>query len=334
MARRLRAVLTAVFKASGRGSRTLRAASNNNMLYAGIALAAMTDVMALQLFVSIMAVVLFLPSSGDPMGKAPPDRLQLWPLRPQERVWLRLLSPFLNPLSWILLAAFFWKRIHWDLWLFVAAAFAAGFILPSLRAGNAPPRWTPTLPGPLRMLVRKDFRQVLFSLDLYCALLIAAPAFFFRLGGRLPETAGAPLTMLVLIILSTCAQTLFGLDGDAGMTRYRLLPLAGWRILFAKGAAYLFWILLVTLPLHPAAGLAGGLAALALGQFFALRARTPQLRWRFRASASFASSLGVMGAAILASGLVIQLGAPWILAAAALYAASLWHCGRLLDRAV
>lgn len=330
MARRLRAVLTAVFKASGRGSRTLRAASNNNMMYAGIALAAMTDVMTLAMFATVMALVIFLPSSSDPLAKAPQDRLQLWPLERSERLSLRALSPLLNPLSWILIAAFFWKRIHWDLWLFVAAAFAIGFALPSIK--NTSLHWTPTIPGSWRMLVRKDFRQIISSLDLYCALLIAAPALFFRVQGRLPEAAGAPLTMLVLIMMSTCAQTLFGLDGDVGMTRYRLLPIAGWRILFAKGVAYLFWILLVTAPLHPLAGLAGGLAALALGQFFSIRARTPQLRWRFRASASFASSLGVMGAAILASGLIIQLGPQWILAAIALYVASLWHCGRTLHK--
>ena len=329
MARRLRAVLTAVFKASGRGSRTLRAASNNNMMYAGIALAAMTDVMALAMFATVMALVIFLPSSGDPLAKAPPERLQLWPLEKSERLWLRALSPLLNPLSWILIAAFFWKRIHWDLWLFVAAAFTLGFTLPSIKNTSF---WTPSIPGPLRMLVRKDFRQILTSLDLYCALLIAAPALFFRLQGRLPDAAGAPLTMLVLIMMSTCAQTLFGLDGDPGMTRYRLLPIAGWRMLFAKGVAYLFWILLVTAPLHPVAGLAGGLASLATGQFFSIRARTPQLRWRFRASASFASSLGVMGSAILAAGVVIQLGPAWIFAAIALYAASLWHCGQTLHK--
>ena len=84
--------------------------------------------------------------------------------------------------------------------------------------------------------------------------------------------------------------------------------------------------------LRIASDLAGGLASLATGQFFSIRARTPQLRWRFRASASFASSLGVMGSAILAAGVVIQLGPAWIFATIALYAASLWHCGQTLHK--
>jgi hypothetical protein len=35
------------------------------------------------------------------------------------------------------------------------------------------------------------------------------------------------MTILVMLAISTHAQTLFGLDGDGGMARYRLLPVPG-----------------------------------------------------------------------------------------------------------
>ena len=51
------------------------------------------------------------------------------------------------------------------------------------------------------------------------------------------------------------------------MTRYRLLPLRGWQILLAKDVAFLGVLLLLTLPLDARAGLAFGLAALAIGRY-------------------------------------------------------------------
>jgi hypothetical protein len=64
------------------------------------------------------------------------------------------------------------------------------------------------------------------------------------------------MTIMVMLALSTCAQTLFGLDGDGGMTRYRLLPVPGWQILAAKDVPFLLASLVMTLPLAPSAGLA------------------------------------------------------------------------------
>jgi len=60
-----------------------------------------------------------------------------------------------------------------------------------------------------------------------------------------------PLTLVVMLTISTCAQSLFGLDGDGGLTRYRLLPIAGWQILAAKDLTFLLMALLLTLPLSP-----------------------------------------------------------------------------------
>ncbi len=328
---RLRAILVAVLKASGRGGKSVGAASNNNMMYAGLALAAMTDVQALVFFVSMMALVIFLPSSGDPLAKAPKDRVELWPLEPPERIWLRLITPWMNPLTWLLFAGLLWRRIGWDLWAFVAGFFLLGFLLPYMTIPiNL--TWAPGVPGAWRQLIRKNFREFWTALDLYCALLMSLPALFFRLRGSLPDAAHAPLTLMILLMMSTCAQTLFGLEGEGGMTRYRLLPLPGWRILAAKGIAYLTVILILTAPLSPLGGLAGGLVALSTGQYIAMIRRAPQSKWRFRASDSFGSSLAVMIPMLLAAGAVVQLGPVWILPCLGTYLVSLWRCGHMLER--
>jgi hypothetical protein len=222
-----------------------------------------------------------------------------------------------------------WKRISWGLWTFAAGFFLCGFIGSSLRM---PGVWVPKIPlGVLTQIVRKDVRQLLTALDLYCALLIAAPVLYFRLTGKLPESAHVPLTGLLIIIMSTMALTLFGLDGESGMTRYRLWPLAGWRILGAKGIAYLLLMLLVTLPLAPAGGLAGGLIALAVGQFISVEQMIPQSRFRFRASSPFAYSLAQMILALFGFAAVAQLGVMWLAPCIAAYAVSLWFCGRRLS---
>jgi hypothetical protein len=183
--------------------------------------------------------------------------------------------------------------------------------------------------------LRKDLRQFLTALDFYCALLLAVPAAYLRfVTGELPVDSHAPLTMVLLVILSTMALTLFGLDGESGLTRYRLLPLRGWRILLSKGVAFQFLLMIVTLPLSPIAGVAGGFIALAVGQWYAIRLPlASQSRWRFRASSPFAASLGQMFGALAGFALVTQLGAPWILVCVAVYGASLWICGRRLDAA-
>ena len=47
--------------------------------------------------------------------------------------------------------------------------------------------------------------------------------------------------------MSSYAQCLFGLDGEGGRSRYRLLPVRGWQLLLAKDAAFLIVLLPLTL---------------------------------------------------------------------------------------
>lgn len=319
-------VLKAVGRAANRSSKSLRQVSGNNMFYAGVTLAAMTDVHALVFFLVTIAIVLFLPSSGDPMTVAPRERLDLWPLTEWERRGLRIVSPLLNPLTWLMLAGLIWRRVTWGLWAFVFGFFLTGFLGSSLRT---PSVWVPRFLPPL---LRKDLRQFLTALDLYCAVLIALPAAYLRfVTGELPSDSHAPLTMLLIIMMSTMALTLFGLDGEGGLARYRLLPLAGWRILLSKGLAYLFLVSVVTLPLSPTGGLAGGLIALAIGQWHAAQPVIPQSRWRFRASNPFGASLGQMLGALAGFAVVTQLGVQWLAGCGLVYGVSLILCGRRLE---
>jgi hypothetical protein len=328
---RFRSILSAVSRAAGRGSKSLWRVSGNNMFYAGVTLVFMLDPVAMGFFMVLIAMVLFVPSSSDPMTAVPRERLDLWPLTAWERHGLRMVSPLLNPLAWVMLAGMLWRRVTWGLWAFVASFFLAGFIGSSFRM---PAVWVPRIPlGILTQMVRKDLRQFLTSLDLYCALLIAAPALYLRLTGKLPMDARVPLTGLLIIIMSTMALTLFGLDGEGGMARYHLWPISGWQVLAAKGIAYLLLVLIVTLPLSPFGGLAGGLIALAVGQGASVKQVIPQSRWRFRASSPFAYSLVQMLLAVFGFAAVTQMGVLWLGPCAAVYALSLWICGRRLSAA-
>lgn len=331
---RLLNILKAVTRASARGSKSLLSFRSNNLVYAGLLLLSPQDQGAFFFFMGLIVVVLFLPSSADPMAVVPRERLNLWPLTASERYGLRFLSPLLNPLAWFILAAILWKGVPWLLGMFVVALFACGFIGSSFRMPNVR---VPRIPaGVLTQMVRKDLRQSLTALDFYCALLITLPALYLRLTGKLPAAAFLPLTVLVVIVMSTMPLTLFGLDGESGMARYFLWPVPGWVVLSAKGIAYLLLVLLLTLPLSPAAGLAGGLLALAIGQFASVRHADPQSRWRLRACSArgyngakaFAYSVVEMILAVSGCVAVVRAGMLWLGACAAIYAISLWLCGR------
>jgi hypothetical protein len=224
-----------------------------------------------------------------------------------------------------------WRKIAWDLWAFVAGVFLVGFI-GSWRV-RSPRVWMPRLSGGgITQLIRKDLRQFLTALDVYCALLITIPAAYLRFTGELPADSHDPLTMLMIIVPSTLALTLFGLDGESGLTRYRLSPLRGWQIFASKSVAYLIVTLLITAPLAPAAGLAGGCLALVGGHWHSAKHPNPQFRWRFRSSPGLGPSLLQMILALLGFGLVSQLGTVWLPVPLALCAISVCVVGWRFDR--
>jgi hypothetical protein len=220
------------------------------------------------------------------------------------------------------------------LWLTVALAvrlgrpqFALALVaVPLLTHSLATPRWQPLRHVPaFGELMRNNLRQMLSVLDPYLAALIALVAVFSRV--RVLEGGAAGMAMLIALALSTYAQCLFSLDGPAGITRGRLLPIAPWRILLAKDAAYLAILLVLVLPVEPVAGLTCGLFALAIGRYPSVRYRLPVTRWRFTSGRVFFGALQIAaGAATIA-----QPQARWIplAIAAAAWCLSLWWGARM-----
>jgi len=293
----------------------------------------MLDPLVAMFVATVVVIVLFFPLSADPLRLAPVSRLALWPLSGGERRLLRVITPWLNPVTWLIAAFALWRRVSAGMAALASGMFAVGFLAPWRRTASRGGilRLAPPFPGATGSLIRKDLRGLATTLDFYCALLPALAAIGYRAAGLLPRDAFLPGTCLVLLGISTPSQTLFGLDGRSGLTRYRLLPLAGWLVLLAKDAAFLLVAVMLTAALAPAAGLAGALTALALGRKTAIQENRSQLRWRLQAGASFGPALvqivGMLGAASFehAKGPLV------LILCLAVWGASLWWGGRQLD---
>ncbi|BDC52659.1 hypothetical protein F183_A49740 [Bryobacterales bacterium F-183] len=329
----LRPVLGALRKAWGRSAAGIRSVTGNNMTYLGFTLLFMMAPSAMVFFSILMALVLFLPSSGDPLALIPAERFALWPLPERSRWLLRLVTPWLNPLAWLMVAGLIWKRVGFDLWAAVTAIFLLGFFashLPGQKQRLGRP-WFASV-GPMGQIAKLHLRQIRASLDFWCALLLAVPSLGFRLAGRLDAAADLPLTLVILIILSTIGVTLFGMDGAGGLTRFALWPLAGWRVLFAKGVPFVGVAVACTLHLAPLAAFGGALLLLAVGHFRSLAYTGQQMRWRFRAGHGFAMAMLQMVSAILAASAVDRFSKWALLVCLAIYGALLWWCGRRLSQ--
>jgi hypothetical protein len=283
-------------------------------------------------FLVALGLLMILPASGDPLQKIPGVRLGLWPLTRATRLTLRIFSLVLNPALWILAALIALRS---------GATIAAGFValilaarLPERRrtddrllsfvrrslASVVGDRTGHTLRWPV--LLTNNVRQMCCVLDTWLALSIGWGSGAWRFLARHPDPEAYPiLGLLAALALSTYTQCLFALDGEAGATRYRLLPVRGWRIVLAKDAAFLGVLLIAILPLSIPRGLTFGLTALALGRYPAMRLRLPLERWRFTSGRVLWGVLqGIAGIALP------------LFVAAPLYLVSLWWAGREWDR--
>lgn len=330
---RIRAILGALFTAFRRNRKSLGSFATNNFFLMSLYFLRQAGA-----FVYLIAgFVMLFPLSADPLRKVPPVRLALWPLDQRERLALRILSPWLNPVTWILavLAAFVARgRVTAGLWLLMAALFAIGFLTPAVPLGRGLGAFLriPHMPGPLNHLIRKNLREMLSTLDFYCGLMLSGAFLACRLAGMmLPPEARLAMTLLVVLSISSYAQCLFGLDSDQALTRYRLLPLRGWQVLAAKDAAFLLAAIVLSLPLDPLPGLAAALAALAVGHAASVRQRREQTRWRFSSGASVGAGLLQVLFLAGAAGTVFA-NALFILPVVAGYLGSTWWYGRVIER--
>ncbi len=328
------AILKALARAVGRDQRSLESVIGNNFFI----VTALLLQEAGGFVYLLIGVVLLFPLSTDPLRKVPASRLALWPLDKRERRLLRLASPWVSPAAWLIVGLAVWAargRLTAGLWGLAAGVVAAGFLLSDLPFSPSRRIWlaVPNFPGVWNQLVRKNLRGLLSTLDLYCALLLTAAAVAFRLAGLLPPEGFLALTVLVQVALSSYAQSLFGLDGRSGRERYRLLPLRGWQVLFAKDAAFLVAAILVALPLSPLAGMGAALVALAMGHEPSVNRPRIQARWRFSSGGSIV--FGLFQAAVMAGAAsATYFTSPLFLAAcAAAWAGSLWYYGRVIESA-
>ncbi|HTP34694.1 MAG TPA: hypothetical protein VMJ75_21095, partial [Candidatus Acidoferrales bacterium] len=288
----------------------------------------------------IMGLVMFFPLSTDPLRKIPASRMALWPLARREWWLLRLASPWINPMTWGLVALAAWgagRSITVGLWALIAALFAAAFLISSLPLprGGGMFRRVPSFPGSLDQLVRKNVREILSTLDFYCAAILSVSVLAFRIFARdLPQEALMAMTVLVVGALSSYAQCLFGLDGEGGLSRYRLLPVRGWQLLLAKDAAFLAALIPLLIPVAPVAGFGGALAVLAVGHAPSVGHPREQTRWRFTTGAALGNGLVQMIAMAMTISSIFSSSLWFLAPAAGAWAVSIWWYGRELERAM
>jgi hypothetical protein len=329
---RVRAVLKWLGRATKRSQQTFSFKGNNIFLTA-IVLMFMLDTALGGILIGIMAVIVVLPMSSDPLRAIPPSRNGLWPLEASERRLLRFLSPFLNPMTWVVLGLTVWKRVSWGLVAFAGGVVVTGFFLSarSPRRGNFW-RTLPRFPSPLNQMIRKNLREMLSTLDFVTAALIAVGAAGWRAAGMLPKEAFFPFTVVAMLALSTCALSLFGLDGAAGLRRYSLLPVRGWQVLLAKDIAFIVIALVIALPLYIPGALAAALIALAVGHRTSIQHREPQHRWRFQTAPSFGEAITQILTMTMAGAAVAYSSVLFLAPCVAIWAISVWWFGREFDR--
>lgn len=331
---RVIAILKALALAYRRDQKSLESVAGNNFFI----VSALLLQSAGGFIYLIIGIVLLFPLSTDPLRKIPASRLALWPIERREHWLLRVVSPWVNPLSWLIAGLAVWAargKVTVGLWGLVAGLFALGFLLSDLSFFSTQSLWRliPQFPGPLNQLVRKNLRELLSTLDVYCALLLCVAVVVYRLLRLdLPSEAFLAVTVLVILALSSYAQCLFGLDGAGGLGRYRLLPLRGWQILAAKDAAFLLVAIPLTLPLSPLAGIAAAFVALTMGHEPSIARPRKQTRWRFSSGAS--AVFGIFQAVLMAMAAAgVFFSTPLVLIPCiAAWAISVWYYGNVLER--
>ncbi|HUE00248.1 MAG TPA: hypothetical protein VMR62_11805 [Bryobacteraceae bacterium] len=326
----LGAILKALRRAVGRDLAGIFKA--NNLLFLGL-----LGKSAEALFL-LLGLLLLFPLSSDPLAKIPATRLALWPLSRTQRWSLRLASVAFSPVAWVGAIILAKTRRPAAALAFCGLALAMqGTLILGRYLAKHNRHWDlfrdlPRMPGRLGGLVRKNVREMLSLLDPYAALLLSIGGGAYRMFAAHPDPAASVIMgLLAALAMSTCAQSLFGLDLDSGITRYHLLPLRGWEILLAKGIAFLAILFVLLLPLDPWPGVTFGLVALAFGHHSSIALRLPLVRWRF-ASGNLPFGALQAGSGIAMGFLEHQRGIPVLLLAAISYAASLYYYGRVWER--
>ena len=308
-------MLRAIALATYRELRSFHSITGQNFFYL-VVLIAYQQPESATFFGVLVGAMLFFPLSSDPLEKVPADRRKLWPLGRQDWIAIRIASLALSPVLWI--GAFILVRVGWRLAYQLALLGLAANLVSYATKRWAPQfnllRWVPAPPGVTGQLMRLHWREMLTTLDPYVGFLLSVATTVFRLGGGvLPPESLPIISMIVVVTLSTSAQVLIGLDG-MGAQRYRMIPLAGWRILLAKDAAFLVLLLILIVPLEVPASFTAGLAALAIGHYQSVTQPVAEKRWRFTSGVMWPAGALQMFAIFAIGNAVLKYG-PLVIAA-------------------
>lgn len=333
---RVSSLVGGLVRISWRTLREIASFQENNFFLVGVVLLLQSG----PLMAAMLGLALLVPLTANPLRAIPAERLALLPLGRSDLIWLRLISFWMNPVALIAVASVVWlgsAKLGAQLFcVLIASQLAAPLIerlferVPELD----PARWIPAPPGMLGPLIRKNLREMVTVLDFWIASLLALATIAYRTKHDWPE----PETMLgmsiiiVLAGLGTYAQCLFGLDARAGRTRYRLLPLRGWRILLAKDIAFVVVAALLTAGVQPLAGLAAALGALTVGHHLSVLQPIPQQRWRFTSGSVMVTVVQAVASAGSAVA-VARESVLWLVPCVAAWAISLWWYGLCWEEA-
>ncbi len=310
---------------------TLKTVGLNNLLFCALFVAMGSSARHAFWSTFLFQLVLLLPllaaMASDALARIPPERIALWPLTTGERLVVRVGGVAFSPMFWVL-----------GLGIGVWAGAAAGLVMAGLAVvvqvmvfavsllGGRPKGvlLVPKPPGRMGRLVQVQMRHLLSTLDFYTACLLCAVGCAYRWLAQSPDDEAFPiLAMLVAIALSTFAQRSFGLETPGSMARYRLLPLAGSRLLLAKDAAYLGVAAALVAPLNFRAGMSFSLMAVALGRYPSLREKVAQRPWRFTGGSARFGVLQIVGGGLM--GLAsFRVSAWFLVGSAAVWAGSVW----------
>lgn len=330
------AVLSAVARAQWRDLRSLQSIAGNNFFL--FVLLLMQDPKSAEFFVILIGTLVLFPLSADPLRTVPPDRLLLWPFRRSQLAVIRIASLALSPIVWIVVLLMLrTAKLRPVLEISAALGLIQAILLASNYWRRRLPQWNvlrlvPQFPGSFGQLVQKDMRQMLCTLDVYMGLLLALVGISYRWIYSSPDPAAIPvLTLVVVLAFSTFAQCLFGLDG-AGIARYQLMPIAGWRILLAKDVAWLLLLAPLVIGLSPITGITGGLVALGVGHHASVRKPVAQLRWRFTSGRLLPVGI-VQVVAMFAAGIAYhRSGLWWSAGSVGFWLVSVFGYGLIWDR--
>lgn len=238
-------------------------------------------------FQIVLLAPLLVTFSVDTQHRLPPERVATWPLTGIQRLLLSSVSFAFNPLFIVLFLGYlFWMDLAAGLFFLLLALIVHGAVYTVSRlpfkirtpAGLSISRTPLEVSG----IAQETWREMLGTLDFWTALLIAVSGTLYRLFGRAPEPEAFPmLSLFVGIAMSTIGQRMLRLDEGRALLRYRLLPIAGWKLLVAQDMTFLIPLSAMVSLLSLRTGVAFGLVAIAVGRYPSLRQRANQRRWRF-----------------------------------------------------